>query len=85
MNLIGEYVKNKQTGVIGVIEYSSFGCSIHMAVEHEGKIALGKSLGMSHKELFEKWILLESIPDGYVNGKHRVPVTLEQKERWDNQ
>lgn len=85
MSLYNKFAKNKQTGIIGSINWSSFCYSIHMLIEYDDKLVMGKTTGMPYNEMIENWDILDSLPEGYVIGKHNLPMTLEEKEVFDNQ
>jgi hypothetical protein len=61
---IGDIVRNRESGIYGTVEYSSFGYSIHSWVKYEGQFGLSKTLGAPASELLEYWEVVE-LPEGY--------------------
>lgn len=74
---LGDIVKNKKSGIYGVVKYSTFGFSIHMYVEE--RKGLSKTLGNSAKELSKYWEVINELPEGYQldNGAIKK-ITLEE-------
>ena len=56
---IGDKVRNKETGEIGTVAYSTFGFSIHVYRECNEKKVLCKTLGMPKKEVLEYWDIVK--------------------------
>lgn len=69
-SLLGKIVKNKYLkDTYGVINYSSFGYSIHMLMEVENfEVGLGKTIGMSYEEMLQGWDIVD-MPEGYKIGR----------------
>lgn len=71
MDIFGKIVKNKFVNTYGVINYSSFGCSIHflMNFDNSGEFGLAKTIGMTYEEMLEHWDIVD-MPEGYKIGKY---------------
>lgn len=58
---IGDVVKNKRTGAYGIVNYSSFGFSIHSWDEG----VRSKTVGCPASEISEYWEIVRRLPKGY--------------------
>lgn len=65
MMKIGDVVKHRVRDVYGVVQYSTFGFSIHILDEEQDPPVLKKTLGMSVDEVSEHWEVV-NCPAGFV-------------------
>jgi hypothetical protein len=70
----GDIVKRKSEDEYGVVTYSSFGISIHQAVEHEGQLGLSKTLGDRPSAYEKYWEVVNKLPNGWKIGKFGCPI-----------
>jgi hypothetical protein len=61
---IGDLVKHKRTGFFGIINYSTFGCSVHFYDEETN--TYGKTLGTIFEDVEKYWEVTDELPDDYI-------------------
>lgn len=68
---IGNYVKHKTDGTIGIVTYSTFGLSVHFWDATYN--AMGKTLGVPKEEAEKHWEVIDELPKGYWINGYGVP------------
>jgi hypothetical protein len=70
----GDIVKQKGENNYGLVEYSTFGISIHCLIEYEGNLGLSKTLVDKPSRYEQYWEVVDKLPKHWEIGPYGCPI-----------